>query len=107
MANISAESAIHGQAQGMDETALSALVYGAIKSWGGAPRLKVKCAFGAKTDAATCGRFQRADMSTHSKQSCSRFPAGSVRVAHRATATVESLQSIATADLVRTCIHGC
>ena len=31
-------------------------------------------------------------------------PQMSVRVAHRATATVESLQSIATADLVRTCI---
>jgi len=36
---------------------------------------------------------------------CSRFPAGSVRVAHRATATVESLQLIASADLVRTRIH--
>jgi hypothetical protein len=42
MANISAESAIHGQAQDMDESALSALVYGAIKSWGDAPGLKAK-----------------------------------------------------------------
>ena len=32
---------------------------------------------------------------------CSRFPVGSVRVARRATATVESLQLIASTDLVR------
>ena len=38
---------------------------------------------------------------------CSRFPVGSVRVARRATATVESLQSIVRTGLVRTCIHGC
>ena len=37
---------------------------------------------------------------------CSRFLVGSVRVARRATATVEALQSTASTDLLRTCING-
>jgi hypothetical protein len=40
MANISAESAIHGQAQYMDESRFQRFVYGAIKSWDDAPGLK-------------------------------------------------------------------